>query len=100
MDFSLSPKAEEYRRRVAAFMDEHVYPNEELAERQVIASGNEHHEPEIVTGLRKKAESGHRASGLTIRQVGLPRAVAGEPIVLPLHNTGADSVHIYVAERS
>jgi acyl-CoA dehydrogenase len=57
MDFSLSPKAEEYRRRVAAFMDEHVYPNEELAERQVIASGNEHHEPEIVTGLRKKAKA-------------------------------------------
>jgi len=57
MDFSLSPKAEEYRRRVAAFMDEHVYPNEELAERQVIASGNEHHEPEIVTELRKKTKA-------------------------------------------
>src|SRR5579875_1621197 len=57
MDFSLSPKAQEYCRRVAAFMDEYVYPNEELAERQVAASGNEHHEPEIVTSLRQKAKA-------------------------------------------
>ncbi len=38
-------------------MDQYVYPNEELADRQVIASGNEHHEAEIVTELRKKAKA-------------------------------------------
>ena len=30
MDFSVSPEIEEIRRRVNAFMDEHVYPNESL----------------------------------------------------------------------
>ena len=38
-------------------MDQHVYPNEELADQQIIASGNEHHEPEIVTELRKQAKA-------------------------------------------
>ncbi|MGD9893655.1 MAG: hypothetical protein AB7N70_37415, partial [Dehalococcoidia bacterium] len=29
MDFTLSPAIRELRQRVAAFMDEHIYPNEE-----------------------------------------------------------------------
>ena len=28
MEFAYSPKVEDYRQRLAAFMDEHVYPNE------------------------------------------------------------------------
>jgi len=29
VDFTLSPEIRDLRRRVAAFMDEHIYPNEE-----------------------------------------------------------------------
>src|SRR5579885_2536302 len=55
MDFSLRPRVEELRRRVTAFMEEQVYPNEALAEQQVAASGDEHREPPIVTEIRARA---------------------------------------------
>jgi len=57
MDFTLSPRVEELRRRVAAFMDEHVYPAEKVAQEQVHASGDEHREPEVVRDLRRRAKS-------------------------------------------
>jgi acyl-CoA dehydrogenase len=55
MDFAFSPRVEELRQRVTAFMDQHVYPNETLAEQQVAASGDEHREPPIVTEIRARA---------------------------------------------
>lgn len=57
MDFTLSPRVEELRRRVAAFMDEHVYAAEKSAEAQIRASGDEHREPEIVKELRGRAKA-------------------------------------------
>jgi len=60
MDFALSPKVEDLRKRLIAFMDEYVYPNEKLASQQVHASGDEHSEPPIVKELKQKA----RARGL------------------------------------
>jgi acyl-CoA dehydrogenase len=60
MDFSLTPKLEDLRNRLIAFMDEYVYPNEKVAAEQVHASGDEHLEPPIVKELKKKA----RAQGL------------------------------------
>ncbi|MFI5398180.1 MAG: acyl-CoA dehydrogenase family protein [Candidatus Binatia bacterium] len=60
MDFALSPKVEELRTRLVAFMDEHVYRAEHLAEEQVRACGDEHAEPPIVKELKQKA----RAQGL------------------------------------
>jgi acyl-CoA dehydrogenase len=57
MDFSLTPKVEELRNRVIAFMDEHVFPNEKVAAEQVHASGDEHLEPPIVKELKKKAKA-------------------------------------------
>ncbi len=57
MDFSLTPKVEELRNRVIAFMDEHVYPNEKVAAEQVHASGDEHLEPPIVKELKRKAKA-------------------------------------------
>jgi acyl-CoA dehydrogenase len=57
MDFSLTPKVEDLRNRLIAFMDEHVYPNEKVAAEQVHASGNEHLEPPIVKALKQKAKA-------------------------------------------
>jgi acyl-CoA dehydrogenase len=57
MDFSLTPKVEDLRNRVIAFMDEYVYPNEKVAAEQVHASGDEHLEPPIVKELKKKAKA-------------------------------------------
>lgn len=55
MDFSLSPKAEELRKRVAAFMDQHVMPAEKQVEQEMGESG--HEEPQIMNDIRKKAKS-------------------------------------------
>ncbi|MBI1818025.1 MAG: acyl-CoA dehydrogenase family protein [Deltaproteobacteria bacterium] len=60
MDFSLSPKVEDLRHRLIAFMDEHVYAAEKVASEQVHASGDQHLEPPIMKELKKKA----RAQGL------------------------------------
>ncbi|HUY18664.1 MAG TPA: acyl-CoA dehydrogenase family protein [Candidatus Binataceae bacterium] len=57
MDFSFSPRVDDLRRRVTAFMEQHVYPAEALAEQQVAASGDEHREPPIVTDIRARAKS-------------------------------------------
>ena len=59
MDFSLSPKTEDYLRRLGAFMDEHVYPNEAQYEAQ-LQSGDRWQEPALVAELQRKA----RAAGL------------------------------------
>jgi len=60
MDFAPTPKVEDLRQRLLAFMDEHVYPAEKIASEQVHASGDEHLEPPIVKELKRKA----RAQGL------------------------------------
>jgi acyl-CoA dehydrogenase len=57
MDFALTPKVEDLRNRLIAFMDEHVYPAEKVAAEQVHASGDEHLEPPIVKELKKKAKA-------------------------------------------
>ena len=55
MDFSPSPKSQDLHRRVAGFMDEHVYKAEKVAEQQV--PPDSHDEAPIVTELRRKAKS-------------------------------------------
>jgi acyl-CoA dehydrogenase len=57
MDFALSPKAEELRARVAAFMNEHVYPAEPIAAEQSHAVHDSGADPPIVVELRKKAKA-------------------------------------------
>ena len=59
MDFELSERARDYLRRLGAFMDEHVYPNEEryYAEH---ARGNRWQEPALLQALQARA----RAAGL------------------------------------
>src|SRR5512143_889541 len=73
MDFAYSPKVVELQKRVQAFMDEHIYPNEELEKRQIEA--NRLAQPPIVEELKKKARGAglwnlflpesHRGAGLT-----------------------------------
>ena len=42
MNFELTDRAKEYRERVTAFMEEHIYPAEAVYERQMHESGDPH----------------------------------------------------------
>jgi acyl-CoA dehydrogenase len=57
MDFAYTPKVEEYRQRLLAFMDEHVYPAEPVYRRQMEESGDPDHHPPIVEDLKREARS-------------------------------------------
>ncbi|MFD4505440.1 acyl-CoA dehydrogenase family protein [Streptomyces sp. NPDC058457] len=60
MDFGLSPRAEELRSRMAAFMAEYVLPAEPVYDRQLAEAKDPHQLPPIMRELREKA----RAEGL------------------------------------
>ncbi len=60
MDFAYSEKVNDLRKRVSAFMDEYIYPNESTYRDQIEKSGDPHHHAEIVDELKAKA----RAEGL------------------------------------
>jgi acyl-CoA dehydrogenase len=55
MDFQPSERCAEFKERLTAFMDEHVYPAEELYERQLRESGDPHHQPEVMEQLKARA---------------------------------------------
>ena len=57
MDFSLSDRSREMRERLAAFMDECVYPAEAVYARSRSASLNPHHVPPVVEDLKAEARS-------------------------------------------
>jgi acyl-CoA dehydrogenase len=56
MNFEYSDKVRDLERRLRAFMDEHIYPNETTFRRQ-IADGNRWEPTEIVETLKPKARS-------------------------------------------
>ncbi|MEU5479528.1 acyl-CoA dehydrogenase family protein [Streptomyces mirabilis] len=60
MDFGLSPRTDELRRRMAAFMKEYVVPAEAVYERQLAEADNPHELPPVMRELKEKA----RAEGL------------------------------------
>ncbi|MGW3126330.1 acyl-CoA dehydrogenase family protein [Streptomyces sp. NPDC001076] len=60
MDFGLSPKADELRSRMAAFMAEYVLPAEPVYDRQLAGAEDPHQLPPIMRELQEKA----RAEGL------------------------------------
>src|SRR5579872_2365077 len=60
MDFAYTEKVNALRGRISDFMDRYIYPNEQTYRDQIIASGNPHHDPEILDELKAKA----RAEGL------------------------------------
>jgi acyl-CoA dehydrogenase len=55
MDFEPSQRCSEFKERLSAFMDEHVYPAEEVYERQLRDSGDPHHQPQIIEDLKTRA---------------------------------------------
>jgi acyl-CoA dehydrogenase len=55
MDFQPSERCIEYTERLSAFMDEHVYPAEEVYERQLRESGDPHHQPQVMEELKTRA---------------------------------------------
>src|SRR6202162_3963616 len=60
MDFQPSERCSEFKERLTAFMDEHIYPAEEVYERQLRDSGSSHQQPPIMEELKTRA----RAAGL------------------------------------
>jgi acyl-CoA dehydrogenase len=55
MDFEFSPKVQDIRKRLLAFMDEHVYPNEALYAEQIEA-GDRWERPPLLAELKQKAQ--------------------------------------------
>jgi acyl-CoA dehydrogenase len=55
MDFGLSPRADELHKRLEAFMDECVYPNEALHHQQIAESGDPHLHAPILEDLKVEA---------------------------------------------
>ena len=55
MDFEPSERCSEFKERLTAFMDEHIYPAEELYERQLQESGDPHSQPPIMEQLKRRA---------------------------------------------
>lgn len=56
MDFSLSDRCKEYRERLLAFMESHIYPNESVYEEQLLAGGDPHGHPPIMEDLKAEAK--------------------------------------------
>ena len=55
MDFQPSQRCAEFKERLGAFMDEHVYPSEAIYEQQLRDSGEAHHQPAVMEELKAKA---------------------------------------------
>ena len=54
MEFEFSPKVQEMRQRLAAFMDDCIYPNEDIW-RQQVAAGDRWEPPAILAELKSRA---------------------------------------------
>jgi acyl-CoA dehydrogenase len=55
MDFQPSDRCAEFKERLGAFMDEHVYPAEEVYARQLREAGDPHHQPAVIEELKRRA---------------------------------------------
>jgi acyl-CoA dehydrogenase len=55
MDFEPSQRCSEFKERLTAFMDDHVFPAEPIYERQLSESGEPHHQPEVMEELKARA---------------------------------------------
>ena len=55
MDFQPSERCSEFKERLEAFMDEHVYPAEPVYERELRDSGDPHHQPQVMEELKTHA---------------------------------------------
>lgn len=55
MDFQYSPRVERLREELSKFMEERVYPAEEVYAAQMAAAGDPHHHPPIMEELKAEA---------------------------------------------
>jgi acyl-CoA dehydrogenase len=55
VDFGYTPRMEEWRQRLTAFMDEHVYPAEAVYEQQMRSAGDPYFYPPVVEDLKAEA---------------------------------------------
>lgn len=93
MDFGLSPKAEELRTRMAAFMEEYVLPAEAVYDRQLAEADDPHELPPIMRELKEKARAeglwnlflahGDRGAGLTNLEYAPLAELAGRSVIGP-----------------
>ena len=52
MDFEYSEKTKAMLEKVTAFLEQHVFPNDETYHRQIVDSGDKHHHPAILEELK------------------------------------------------
>ncbi|MDP9145059.1 MAG: acyl-CoA dehydrogenase family protein [Actinomycetota bacterium] len=57
MEFAYTPRVEELRARLDAFMVELIYPAETVYEDQMAAASDPHHHPEVIEDLKAEARS-------------------------------------------
>jgi acyl-CoA dehydrogenase len=57
MDFSYTPKVEDFRERLLRFMDDHVYPAEPTYREQMEESGDPDFHPPVMEELKREARS-------------------------------------------
>jgi acyl-CoA dehydrogenase len=56
MDFAYSEKINALRKQLIDFMDQYIYPNEQVYHEQITVSGDPHHHAEIIDELKLKAK--------------------------------------------
>ncbi|WP_427918138.1 acyl-CoA dehydrogenase family protein [Streptomyces sp. cg40] len=93
MDFGLSPKADELRSRMAAFMAEYVLPAEDVYDRQLAEADDPHELPPVMRELKEKARAeglwnlflahGETGAGLTNLEYAPLAELAGRSIIGP-----------------
>jgi acyl-CoA dehydrogenase len=57
VDFSLTPRAQDLKERLLAFMDERIYPAEEVYEEQMQEAGDPEFNPPVIEELKSEARS-------------------------------------------
>ncbi|GGG00750.1 acyl-CoA dehydrogenase [Rhodococcoides trifolii] len=57
MEFAYSDRCLDFRERLLAFMDEHIYPAEAVYAKQMVESGDPHFDPPIMEELKAEAKS-------------------------------------------
>jgi acyl-CoA dehydrogenase len=55
MEFEPSQRCSEFKDRLVAFMDEHVYPSEAIYHEQLHDAGDPHHQPQVMEELKGRA---------------------------------------------
>ena len=91
MEFTLSPKTQEYAGRLKEFMDSEIFPSEQIYQSQresLIAAGSPHVVPQIMEELKAKAKalglwnlflpsSHHPAHGLSVTEYATLAEITG-----------------------